>query len=291
MVFEGSAVALVTPFDKNNEVDYFELKNLIDFQIANGTKAIIILGTTGEASTISRDERTKIIKFCVCVVAKRVPLIVGTGSNSTSTSKFFTKEAEDLGADAVLIVTPYYNKCNQNGLYLHYRSIAKETKLPIILYNVPTRTGVNILPETVYKLSKIKNIVAIKEASGNLAQIENVLKIVSREFCVYSGDDGLTLPIIAMGGKGVISVTANAYPSEVQYLCEHALAGDLLNARRWANYLFDLNKCLFLDVNPICIKYYLNLIGFNVGKPRLPLTEPNIKIKQKLKEIKKQYES
>lgn len=290
-MFVGSAVALVTPFDKNNEVNYFELKNLIDYQIANGTKAIVILGTTGESSTISRDERTKIIKFCVNIVSKKIPLIVGTGSNSTATSIILTKEAEELGADAALIVTPYYNKCNQNGLYLHYKAIAKETNLPIILYNVPSRTGVNILPETVLKLSKIKNIKGIKEASGNLLQIEKIINITNSDFYVYSGDDGLTLPIIAMGGKGVISVTANTKPQEVQYLCEHAIRNDFFNARRWAVYLSNLNKALFFDVNPICIKYYMNISGFNVGKPRLPLTEPDNITKKQLKEIKLKYEN
>lgn len=291
MIFEGSAVALVTPFDKNNEVNYFELKNLIEFQIANGTKAIIILGTTGEASTITRKERIKIIKFCACLISKRVPLIVGSGTNSTTSSIELSKEAESLGADGLLIVTPYYNKCNQNGLFEHYKAISKSVKIPIILYNVPSRTGVNLLPETVLKLSKIKNIVGIKEACGNLSQIAKLIKIVPHEFYVYSGDDELTLPLISMGAKGVISVTANSNPSEVQYLCEHALSGDIFNAKRWSEYLYDLNKSLFLDVNPICIKYYLNSIGFKVGKPRLPLCEPNQEIKKQLKEIKTKYEN
>lgn len=291
MIFEGSAVALVTPFDKNNEVDYFEFKNLIEFQIANRTNAIVILGTTGESSTISRSERTKIIKFAVCVVSHRVPLIVGTGSNSTLISKELTKEAETLGADGVLIVTPYYNKCNQQGLFEHYKTIAKSTKLPIILYNVPSRTGVNVSPETVAKLSKIKNIVGIKEASGNLSQIQDILCRHLKNFSVYSGDDGLYLPLISLGAKGVISVTANIKPSESAYIYEFAKNNDYYNAQKLANYLHNLNKSLFLDINPICVKYYLNLIGFNVGKPRLPLTEPSSKIKSKLKEIKKYYEN
>lgn len=291
MIFEGSAVAMVTPFDKNNEVDYFELKNLIEFQITNGTKSIVVLGTTGESSTISRAERTKIIKFCVCTVAKRIPVIVGSGSNSTATAIELTHEAEQLGADAALIVTPYYNKCNQEGLLKHYSKIASSTKLPIILYNVPSRTGVNIQPETVVKLSKIKNIVAIKEASGNLSQIQEIINKTDDSFAVYSGDDGLTLPIIAMGGNGVISVTANAKPAEVCYLCEFALKGDFANAKRWSVYLQKLNHALFLDINPICIKEYLNLIGFNVGRPRLPLTEASQAIKKQLKEVKKFYEN
>ena len=291
MIFSGSAVAIVTPFDKNNEIDYFELKNLIEFQIANGTKAIVLLGTTGESSTITNEERVKIIKFAACVVDKRVPLIVGTGSNSTATAIINSKTAEELGADALLIVTPYYNKCNQNGLFLHYKTIAESVNIPIIVYNVPARTGVNVSPETVFKLSKITNIIGIKEASGNLLQVEKIINLVDDNFFVYSGDDGLTLPIIAMGGKGVISVTANVYPNEVSNLCEYALTNDYYNARKLAIFLSKINKTLFLDVNPICVKYYLNQIGFKVGKPRLPLTEPQSEIKKQIREVIKFYEN
>lgn len=291
MIFSGSAVALVTPFDKNNEVDYFELKKLIEFQIANGTKAIVILGTTGEASTISSKERKKIIKFSACVIDNRVPLIVGTGSNSTKTAIELSQEAETLGANALLVVTPYYNKCNQNGLLLHYKAIAEAVQIPIIIYNVPARTGVNVSPETTLKLSKIPNIVGIKEASGNLLQIEKIINQTGSDFCVYSGDDGLTLPIIALGGKGVISVTANAYPSEVNYLCEYALSNDYFNARKMAENLSKINRALFLDINPICIKFCLNELGFRVGKPRLPLTEPSAEIKKQIREVIKFYEN
>ncbi len=291
MIFEGSAVALVTPFDINGEVNYFELKRLIDFQIACGTKAIVVLGTTGESATISAEERTKIIKFCVYQTSGKIKLIVGTGSNSTTQAIFLTKEAETLGADAVLIVTPFYNKCNQTGLFEHYKAIAKETTLPIILYNVPSRTGVNILPETVLKLSKISNIVAIKEASGNLSQIAKLCDILPANFAVFSGDDLLTLPIIMMGGKGVISVTANCYPELVSNLCEFALKNDCFNAKRMHKYLYKINTTLFLDVNPICIKFYMNLVGFDVGSPRLPLTPPSKDIQKILKEVKSEYEN
>ena len=291
MVFSGSCVALITPFDQKNNIDYFSLKHLIEFQIANGTKAILILGTTGEASTITSEERTKIIKFCACVISKRVPLIIGTGSNSTNIAINLTKEAQELGADAALIVTPYYNKCNQQGLLLHYKKIAAATNIPIILYNVPSRTGVNILPETVLKLSKIKNIVGIKESSGNISQIMQLFEILPKTFAVYSGDDLLNQTIISMGGAGAISVTANCYPELVQLVCDYSANGDLFNARRLSFYLQKINKALFLDVNPTCIKFYMSLIGFKVGKPRLPLTEPTTEIKQKLKEIKKLYEN
>ncbi len=291
MIFQGSAVALVTPFNKSGEVDYFVLKNLIEFQLASGTKAIVILGTTGESSTISRKERTKIIKLCVCLVDGKIPVIVGTGSNSTKKAIELSIEAEKLGANGVLVVTPYYNKCNQLGLFEHYKSISNSINIPIILYNVPSRTGVNLESDTVIKLSKLKNIVAIKEASGNLLQIQKIISNSQKDFYVYSGDDGLTLPLISMGAKGVISVTANCKPSEIEYLCEHALAGDYFNASRWSNYLSELNHVLFLDVNPICIKYYMFLSGFDVGKPRLPLTDPSEKIKKILKETYLKYEN
>lgn len=291
MIFKGSAVALVTPMTVSGEINYYSLKELIDYQIACGTKAIIILGTTGESSTITIEEREKIIKFCVCIIAKRIPLIVGTGSNSTDTAIDLTKQAEKLGADGALVVSPYYNKCNQNGLFAHYKKIASETSLPIILYNVPSRTGVNISPETVIKLSKIKNIVGIKEASSNLCQIQTLISSVPPSFAVYSGDDKLTLPILALGGSGVISVTANVYPEQVQLLCEFAFSSDYSNARRINNFLSSANNAMFLDVNPICVKTYMNMVGFKVGKPRLPLTEASNEIKNIIRGVIKQYEN
>ena len=291
MIFQGSAVALVTPFKLNNEVNFYELHRLIEFQIASGTKALVILGTTGESSTISSEERTKIIKFCVGLVNKRIPIIVGTGSNSTETAIKQTKEAENLGADGVLIVTPYYNKTNQNGLFSHYKSIAKETKLQIIIYNVPSRTGMNISAETVKKLSKIKNIVGIKDASGNISETIRLLKILPKNFAVFSGDDILTYPMMCLGAKGVISVTANAYPTLVSTMCDSILSHDYSNALRIHKHLYNISTGLFLDVNPICIKYYLCLLRKNVGRPRPPLTEPDKKIKQKLEKLKEEYEN
>ncbi len=291
MIFEGSAVAIVTPFDESNNINYFELKNLINFQIASNTKAIVLLGTTGESSTVTPNERTKLIKFAKCVIDGRVPLIVGTGSNSTKTAIEQSKEAEHLGASAVLVVTPYYNKCNQAGLYNHYKAIASSINIPVIIYNVPSRTSVSVSPETVIKLSKIKNIVAIKEASGNLAQIEEIISGTDDDFAVYSGDDGLTLPLLSIGAKGVISVTANCYPEWVQRLCDFALSGDFFNAKKCHYHLKQINKGLFLDVNPIPVKHYLTLQGFMVGKPRPPLFEADKKLKQKLKEIFNIYEN
>lgn len=291
MIFEGSCVALVTPFDSKNNINYFEFQRLIEFQIASNTKAILILGTTGEASTISQEERVKIIKFCVSQVSGRVPVIVGTGSNSTEITIKQTKQAEELGADAVLIVTPYYNKTNQNGLILHYKAVAKSTNIPIIIYNVPRRTTVNILPETVKKLSKVKNIVGIKDASGEISQIVELLKILPKNFAVYSGDDLITFSMMCLGAKGVISVTANAYPNLVSTMCENLISRDYFNALRLHKHLYKINKALFLDINPICIKYYMNLLERNVGKPRLPLVEPSEKNKSILKRVLKDYEN
>lgn len=290
-IFKGSGVALITPFNKSGSVNYFELKRLIEFQIASNTNAIIILGTTGEASTITEAERIKIIKFCVNQVNGRIPVIVGTGSNSTEKAIFFTKQAEELGADGALIVSPYYNKTTQKGLIEHYKLIAKSTKLPIIVYNVPSRTGLNILPETVLKLSKIKNIVGIKEANGDISQIIKLLKIKPPSFKVYSGDDLLTYPMLTMGASGVISVTANCYPGEVSNLCKLAQNGDFVSALSIHNKLYNINKALFLEVNPICVKHYMNLLGRNVGGTRPPLTSASKETKHKLLQTKALYET
>lgn len=291
MIFKGSAVALVTPFGSRGEINFYELKKLIEFQIASRTKAIVILGTTGESATITQDERRQIIKFCVGQVSGRVPVIVGTGSNCTETAVKQTKEAEKLGANGVLVVTPYYNKTSQEGLYLHYKKIAKSTKLPIIIYNVPSRTGVNILPETVLKLTKIKNIVGLKDAVGNITQSMKLLDVLPKNFALYSGDDALTFPLMAMGYHGVISVTANAYPALVSSMCDSVLDRNYENALRIHKFLYKINTSLFLDVNPICVKFYLKLLGRDVGKPRLPLTEPSREVKKKLIGVKKDYEN
>lgn len=291
MVFEGSCTALVTPMNKNGMVNYFSLKSLIEYQIASNTKALLILGTTGESPTITEEERIKIIKFCVCLTSKRVPLIVGCGSNSTKEACKKVKQAEELGADAVLVVTPYYNKCNSQGLYLHFKQVALSTNLPVIIYNVPSRTGVNITPEVVLKLSKIKNIVGIKEASGNISQIAELCHILPKSFAVYSGDDAITLPCMSLGAKGVISVTSNCYPEAVSNMCDFALNGDYFNASRIHNSLYKVSKAMFFDVNPICVKAYLNMQGFDVGSVRLPLTPAGENLLKKLKEIKENYEN
>ena len=254
------------------------------------TKAIIILGTTGESATILPEERTKIIKFCVSQIAGRIPLIVGTGTNSTKTSIKLSKEAEKLGVNGLLVVTPYYNKTSQEGLFLHFKSIAKSTKLPMILYNVPSRTGIDILPETVLKLSKIKNIVGLKDAGGNLSKSINYLQLLPKNFALYSGDDLITYPLMCLGYHGVISVTANAYPAIVSSMCESVICKQYDNALRLHNHLYKINTALFLDVNPICIKFYMNLLGKNVGKPRPPLTLPSKDNQSILKKVKGDYE-
>lgn len=287
MIFEGSGVALVTPFDKEGKVNFLMLKKLIEFQIAGGTRALIVLGTTGEASSVTEDERSEIIRFCVREADGRIPVIVGAGSNSTEIAKLRAVEAEFLGADGLLVVTPYYNKCNQEGLIAHYKAIASSTKLPIILYNVPSRTGVNILPDTVRKLAEEQNIVGIKEASGNIAQIEQMIRTLPPDFPVYSGDDSLTLPLMTLGARGVISVTANCYPDLVSDLCDFALDNDYVHAKAVNDRLYKVNKGLFLDVNPICVKAYMNILGFDVGAPRLPLTEPSPQVREHLEALNK----
>ena len=290
-LFKGSCTALVTPFNESGNINFFELKRLIEFQIASGTNAIVILGTTGESSTISESERETIIKFCVTEAGGRVPIIVGTGSNSTKKAISQTKQAEILGADGALIVTPYYNKCSQSGLFEHYKLISKSTNIPIIIYNVPSRTGVNILPKTAIKISRLKNIIGIKEASGNMSQICELLSTKPKNFHVYSGDDALTFPMLCLGASGVISVTANAYPYEVSLLCKYVFEGEIEQAKFIHNYLFKINQTLFLDINPICIKQYLNILGRNVGGTRPPLTPTSKEIKDILKQTKKHYET
>lgn len=275
-LFKGNCTAIVTPFTKNGrKVNYEVFKILIDKQIEGGVSAIVFLGTTGEAATLSQRERKKVISFAVNYVNKRVPVIIGSGSNNTKDAIKKCKTAQSLGADALLIVTPYYNKCTQYGLISHYKSIAKKVNLPIILYNVPSRTGVNILPKTVKELSKIKNIIAIKEASGNIDQMAEIVRICDPSFALYSGDDALTLPCLSIGGKGVISVVSNLYPQMMTDLCNTFFDGDIENSRKIQFKLNPLIKSLFIETNPIPIKEGLNIIGVQVGPTRLPLTKMN----------------
>ena len=282
-IFKGSCPAIVTPFSKDGtKINFESFKSLIDFQINGGSNAIVFLGTTGESATLTKEEKIAVVKFAVSYVNGRVPVIVGCGSNNTQTAVEYAKLFESLGADGLLCVTPYYNKCSQDGLKKHYETIAKSTSLPIILYNVPSRTGVNLLPETVLKLSDVENIIGVKEASGNMSQITDLVALCGDKIDVYSGDDGLTVPIMSIGGAGVISVLANIKPKAVSTMCYLAKMGDFKEASKIQLKYNKLIKNLFSDVNPIPIKSALNHLGFNVGPTRLPLSKMQAKKRNQL---------
>ena len=274
MIFKGSAVALVTPFDENGNVNFDKIKELVDFQIENGTDAIVACGTTGEASTMNDEEHLAAIKAIIDAADKRVPVIAGTGGNDTAHSIYLSQEAEKLGADALLIITPYYNKANKSGLRKHFVSIANSVKLPIILYNVPSRTKVNIPPALVADLARnVDNIVALKEACGDLAQVAEVCRLVPDDFAVYSGNDDSILPLLSLGGSGVISVLANVCPRETHDLVAKFFEGDIEGSRKLQLGMKPLIDALFIEVNPVPVKTAVNLMGFNVGDLRLPLAE------------------
>lgn len=274
MIFKGSAVALVTPFDENGNVNFDKIKELVDFQIENGTDAIVACGTTGEASTMNDEEHLAAIKAIIDAADKRVPVIAGTGGNDTAHSIYLSQEAEKLGADALLIITPYYNKANKSGLRKHFVSIANSVKLPIILYNVPSRTKVNIPPALVADLARnVDNIVALKEACGDLAQVAEVCRLVPDDFAVYSGNDDSILPLLSLGGSGVISVLANVCPRETHDLVSKFFEGDIEGSRKLQLGMKPLIDALFIEVNPVPVKTAVNLLGFNVGDLRLPLAE------------------
>jgi len=270
-IFTGAGVAIVTPMNADGSINYDKLGELIDFNIDNGTDAVIICGTTGESSTMSDEEHIECIRYAVERTAHRVPVIAGTGSNHTEYAVNLSKTAEKLGADALLCVTPYYNKTSQAGLIAHYTAIAEAVSLPIILYNVPSRTGVNILPETLKKLSEIENIVAVKEASGNISQVAKIAALCGDDLDIYSGNDDQIIPIIALGGKGVISVLSNCMPFETHEIASLCLENRYDEAREKASRLLAFTNGLFCDVNPIPVKEALNIMGFDVGECRLPL--------------------
>lgn len=269
-LFIGSAVAIVTPFTDNG-VDYATLAKLIEFQIKGGTDAIVICATTGEASTMPDAEHIATIKFAVETVNKRVPVIAGTGSNDTRHAVELSKAAEAVGADGILSVTPYYNKATQKGLYGHFKLIADSVKIPMILYNVPSRTNLNINPETIKALSEIENIIAVKEC--NLGQVGDVVNLCSEDFAVYSGDDNSILPVLSLGGKGVISVMANIIPQDTHDMVMKFFQGDTKGAIKLQLQTLNLIKALFSEVNPIPVKAAVGLLGFTAGKCRMPLTE------------------
>lgn len=272
-IFTGAAVALVTPFQTDGSINYEEFARLIDFQIENGTDALVIAGTTGESSTLSEQEHIDLIKFAVEHTNHRVPVIAGTGSNSTETAVMLSKAAEEVGADALLIVTPYYNKTTQRGLYVHYKTIAENTSLPIILYNVPSRTGLNIDVDTAAKLAEIDNIVAMKDAVGNITYTANLIERCGDTLDVYSGNDDQIIPMMSLGAKGVISVLSNVAPKETHDMTAAALAGDYKTAAALQLKYLKLIHALFIETNPIPVKEAVNQMGYAAGGCRLPLYE------------------
>lgn len=271
-IFEGSGVAIITPFNPDGSVNYGKLEELVDFQIENGTDSIIICGTTGEAPTLTKEEHVQCISTAVKATNKRVPVIAGTGSNDTAYGVRLTKKAKELGADATLQITPYYNKCTQNGLVAHFGEIAKAADLPMIVYSVSGRTGLNVNADTAAKLAKIDNIVGIKEASGNISQVADIAAKCGPDFDIYSGNDDQIVPLLSLGGKGVISVVANILPKETHDIVRLFLDGDTTGSRELQLKYLELINLLFCEVNPIPVKAALNMMGWDVGGCRLPLT-------------------
>lgn len=288
ILFKGCGTAIATPFDENG-VNETEFEKLIEFQIQNKVDSIIVCGTTGEATTMSTEEKDIAIKCAINTSKKRVPIIVGTGSNSTNQAIQNSIHAKELGADGILVVTPYYNKCTQQGLIEHFAKIANSVfPLPVILYNVPGRTGVNILPKTCFELSKVENIIAIKEASGNLSQVADIAQLCGDNLNIYSGNDDQILPVLSVGGIGVISVLSNIFPEDTHNIVTEFLSGNITKAKELQLKYLPFIHSLFLEVNPIPVKAALNLIGYDFGIPRLPLTkisEENLNILKK--ELKK----
>ena len=272
-IFTGAGVAIVTPFDENNRINFAELGRIIDNQIAEGTDAIVITGTTGESATLDDDEHKAAIKFAVEHTNKRVPVVAGTGSNDTNYAIQLSQYAEKVGADGLLLVTPYYNKCTQNGLVAHYMKIADSVNIPMIIYNVPSRTGVNVKPETYAKLAQHKNIVAAKEANGDLSAILRTRRLCGDDLTIYSGNDDQIIPILSVGGKGVISVLSNVAPKDTHLICQLYFEGKVEAAAKLQIDYSDLVDALFCEVNPIPVKAAMKLLGWNVGAVRMPLSE------------------
>ncbi len=276
-IFTGAGVALITPMNADGSVNYEKMREIIEFQIKNQTDAIIICGTTGEASTLSHEEHIECIRFCCEVVDKRIPVVAGTGSNCTATALYLSQEAERAGADGLLLVTPYYNKCTQNGLKAHFTQVADSVNIPILLYNIPGRTGVKITPETVVALCRdVKNIVGVKDATGDISEVANVLALAKKEGVevdLYSGNDDQIVPVVSLGGKGVISVLSNILPQQTHEMVAAFLAGDARKSMEMQLSYYDLIGALFCEVNPIPVKKAMNLMGMEVGSLRAPLTE------------------
>ncbi len=271
-VFEGSGVAIVTPFNDKG-VDYDKLKDLLEWHVKEGTDSIVICGTTGEATTMTENEKKTVIKFAVDVINNRIPVIAGTGSNNTLSAIEMSKYAESVGVDAILVITPYYNKTSQKGLFKHFKAVNDSVNIPIILYNVPSRTGVNITPKALVQIAELNNVVAIKEASGNISQIMEMKSLCKDKIDIYSGNDDQIVPIMSLGGKGVISVLANIIPNEVHTLTKKCLEGKFDEALDIQLNRLKLTNALFIETNPIPVKTAMNLMGFEVGSLRLPLCE------------------
>ena len=273
-IFKGAGVAIVTPMHEDGTVNYEQFKELIEFQIANGTDAIIVCGTTGESSTLTHEEHLDVIRYCTEVVAHRIPVIAGTGSNCTETAVYLSTEAEEMGVDGVLLVSPYYNKATQNGLYAHFKTVAESLKIPCLLYNVPSRTGCNILPETVVRPCRdVENIVGVKEASGNISQIAHLAALADEAVDIYSGNDDQIVPIMSVGGLGVISVLSNVAPAQTHEICQTYLDVKVQESCKLQLKALDLCNALFCEVNPIPVKKALSLMGKIGGTLRMPLTE------------------
>ena len=283
IIFKGCATAIVTPFNEKDDINFDEFKKLVDFQIDNKVNGIVVCGTTGEAATLSKEEKEELIKYCIKVVNKRVPVIVGVGSNNTKVVIENEDYAEKAGADGLLVVTPYYNKTTQKGLIEHYKIIAENTSLPIILYNVPGRTGIDIAPDTYLELSKIKNIVATKEASGDISKVLKIRSLCKDNLNIYSGNDDQIVPILSLGGIGVISVLSNIMPKYTSKMVNKYLKGEIKDASDMQIKVSGLIDGLFKEVNPIPVKAGLNILGFNCGKPRLPLVEASKDLQETLK--------
>ena len=288
-IFTGAGVAIITPFTKEGKVNYPALKTILEYQIAHGTDAIVICGTTGESATLSHEEHTEAIHFTVETVAHRIPVIAGTGSNDTAYALHLSNEAEKIGVDGLLMVTPYYNKASQAGLIKHYTYLADRVSTPIIIYNVPSRTGCEVKPETYAELSKHKMIYAAKEASGNISTIAKTISLCEKDFAIYSGNDDQITAIMSLGGKGVISVLSNVAPQVAHNIAAAALAGDFEQSRKLQIEYLELCNALFMDVNPIPVKQAMNMMGFDAGPLRMPLCEMNEANTAKLKAVMEKY--
>ncbi len=289
-IFKGAGVAIVTPFHEDGSIHYEKFAQLVEDQIAGGTDAIIVCGTTGESSTLTHEEHLDLIRFCVETVKGRVPVVAGTGSNCTETAVYLSKEAEKYGAEALLLVTPYYNKATQNGLFAHYKKVADSVKLPIILYNVPSRTGCNIMPQTAVRLCKeVENIVGVKEASGNISHVAKLQSLADGKVDVYSGNDDQIVPILSLGGKGVISVLSNVAPRQTHDICQKFFDGDVEGSMKEQLRAIDLCDALFCEVNPIPVRAALNLMGKEVGPARMPLSEMEPQNVERLKKAMQEY--